>query len=412
MSNNGYNRNHNRNYNRNHNRNYNRNASVMRNKNKRRNKKRLKNRIIIVSAMVIMLILLIFILSAMFKGCFGSNDPLATLATETIGPSTETTPTQVSSIPSGSNVTTANGFNPPAVNDDQSAATLDNSYLIWNDAVFEGFTGTEASASAYATAINDFASQSSLKVYNMVVPAHTEIGLPERLKATEGFTANSQATYIGSIYSSLNDKVTAVNCYNELSAHCNEYIYFNTDDHWTGLGGYYGYKAFADATGQAVLDLATCTENTIEGFTGEYTDYVSADVGSDTVSYWSLPYTNTMEVNLSDGSVQEYGSVYYENASGGSLTYGVFVCGENPLTILRTDNQTGKKIAVVMDSYGNAMAPYLTNNYDEVHLIDYTLWAGSLESYCTNNAIEEVIFVNSASSANSERQVNAIKSLY
>ena len=119
-----------------------------------------------------------------------------------------------------------------------------------------------------------------------------------------------------------------------------------------------------------------------------------------------------MDVTTSDGVVQNYSTVYYENASSGSLTYGVFVCGENPLNILKSDRQTGKKIAVVLDSYGNAMAPYLTYNYDEVHLIDSRLWAGNLASYCSENGIGEVLFINSVSSANSERQVRAIKSLF
>lgn len=410
MSNNSYNRNHNRNYNRN----YNRRASTRRNSNKRRNMQRYKNRAIIVTVALVMFLLIIFIFSAMFKSCYGTSDPLATLATETIGPSTESATGQATTEPASTanaNSTNIDGFNPPAVTDNQAQATVEGSYLIWNDAAFESFKGSEDNSTSYVNALNSFAENSSFTIYNMVVPNHTEMGLPERVKSTEGFTTDSQATNISNIYSKLNSKIKAINSYNELSAHCNEYIFFNSDSHWTGLGGYYGYKAFAEATGQEILDISTCTENTIEGFTGSYTDSVSADIGSDTVSYWSLPYGNTMDVTLSDGTVQNYGTVYYENASSGSLTYGVYVCGENPLTVLKSDRATGKKIAVAMDSYGNAMAPYLTYNYDEVHLINYILWAGNLESYCSENGISEVMFINSVSSANTERHVNAVKSI-
>ena len=44
-------------------------------------------------------------------------------------------------------------------------------------------------------------------------------------------------------------KVTPINAYNYLSEHCNEYIYFKSDHHWTGLGSYYAYSAFADTLG-------------------------------------------------------------------------------------------------------------------------------------------------------------------
>lgn len=413
MSKNGYNRNRNRNHTRKSNRNYNRSAYARRNSSKYHNMKRLKNRVIIVTVALVMLLLIIFIFSAMFKGCFGSGTPVATIATETIGPSTEATTAQEATTPANSsNGNTTEGFNAPAVKDNQAEATVEGSYLVWNNSAFERFTGTEDTSTAYANAINSFAGNSSFTLYNMVVPNHTEMGLPDRVRSTEGFNTNSQAKYISNIYSKLSSNVKAVNCYNELSAHCNDYIFFGSDSHWTGLGGYYGYKAFAEATGQEVLALDSCTENKIEGFTGSYKNAVSATIDSDTVSYWSLPYDTTMKVTLSNGTVQDYNSVYYENASSGSLTYGVFVCGENPLAVLKSTRETGKKIAVVMDSYGNAMAPYLTYNYDEVHLIDYSLWSGNLESYCNENSISEVMFINNVTSANTERQVNAIKSIF
>ena len=47
--------------------------------------------------------------------------------------------------------------------------------------------------------------------------------------------------------------------------------------------------------------------------------------------------------------------------------------GDNALTVLKSASKNaaaGKKIAVVKESYGNAFVPYLTNNYEEVHVID------------------------------------------
>ena len=43
--------------------------------------------------------------------------------------------------------------------------------------------------------------------------------------------------------------VIKINAYDEIAAHKGEYMYFRTDHHWTGLGAYYAYKAFAQKAG-------------------------------------------------------------------------------------------------------------------------------------------------------------------
>ena len=41
-------------------------------------------------------------------------------------------------------------------------------------------------------------------------------------------------------------------------------LYFNTDHHWTGLGAYYAYTAFAQQAGFEPLGLEELTKKTIE----------------------------------------------------------------------------------------------------------------------------------------------------
>lgn len=409
MSNNGYNRNYNRNYRSS----YNRNASQRRRNTKRRNRRRLRNRIIIVSTFIILIALIILVFSLLFKSCFGgSQDATQPMATETIAPSTETQ--KPTSNTSSNSAVDLSDFSVPNPKDDNSSATLEGDVLMWNNAVFELFKGTEDTATNYAETINNFAANagSNLKVYSMVVPNHTEMGLPERLKSGDGYSTESQAANIKTIYSKFSSNVTAVNCYNNLAEHCNEYIYFNTDHHWTALGSYYAYKAFAKSTNQEVLSLDQCTENKIEGFTGSFTNIVSGNIGTDTVSYWTFPYETSMELTTeTGGEALHCDSVYYEDETSGSNSYGVFIYGDNPLSVLKSDRQTGKKIAVVKESYGNAFVPYLTYNYDEVHVIDFRHWEGSLASYCSENGIDEVLFINGIMSANTGMQNKALISI-
>lgn len=374
------------------------------------NRRRLRNRIIIVSVGILILILIIALISSVFRACAGVGEKAnENISTETTSP-TQAVTTQSATQSAGA---AALSFVTPNIQDDNSAGYMGANAYIWNGAAFELFGGDEYRAELYAETINNAQKKlGGVKVYNMVVPNHTEMGLPQRLKNSDA-PSDSQAENIKQIYSKLNSSVTPINGYNKLAEHCSEYIYFNSDHHWTGLGAYYAYTAFAEATNQNVLDLSTCTENKIEGFTGSFAN-TNDGLTTDTVSYWTFPYNVTMDITDSNGTTSNYESPYYQYAEEGSNTYGVFIMGDNPLTVLRSDseNGTGKKIAVIKESYGNAFAPFLTNNYSEVHIIDFRYFGQNLADYCTQNGITEVLYLNGIMSANTQVQLDSMDSLF
>ena len=163
-----------------------------------------------------------------------------------------------------------------------------------------------------------------------------------------------------------------------------------------------------------VTPLDDCTEQQIEGFTGTFTNTASG-LDTDTVHYWEFPYEVTMDVTDESGNVNTYTSPYYQYAEAGSLTYGVFIMGDHPLTVLKSASEnaeTGKKIAVIKESYGNAFVPYLTYNYEEVHVIDFRTFGDNLVSYCQQNGIDEVLFLNGVMSANTQIQLDSMSSLF
>lgn len=333
-------------------------------------------------------------------------------AAETLTSTVSTSP----SVPAKEAVqdTAADVFTPAAPEDNQAEGDFDNGYYIWNNKAFELFYGTDESAKRYADAMNLYADKlgENIQVYTMVIPTHVEMGLPSRLTDSGTVSTNSQAENIGSIYKNLKSNVTPVNCYNALSTHCNAYIYFNTDHHWTGLGAYYAYTAFAGCTGQEVLSLENCTKNEIEGFYGTLSNDVSAELPADTVEYWEFPYETSNDLYYESNGEPQNVSVYYTAAEGGSLTYGVFAWGDQPLEVLHSDRNTGKKIAIVKESFGNALVPYFTYNYDETHVIDFRYWEGNLKTYCQENGITEVLFANGVMSANTEGQIEAMNTLF
>ena len=381
---------------------------------RRNNKKRTRNRIIIVSCGILIIILLVVMISSVFKACFGAKQTSAPVSTETKPVATSDTPKANDKKNEAQDDLSPTYFKTPQIKDDNSNGYSAYSIYVWNNQGFELFGSDEARATTYAETINGFADKlNGITVYDMVIPNHTEMGLPQRLKDSDA-PSTSQAENIKSIYSKLSDKVTPVNAYNYLADHNDEYIYFGSDHHWSGLGAYYAYSAFAKTNNLPVLSLDDCTEQQIEGFTGTFTNTASG-LDTDTVHYWEFPYEVTMDITDESGNVNTYTSPYYQYAEAGSLTYGVFIMGDHPLTVLNSASEnaeTGKKIAVIKESYGNAFVPYLTYNYEEVHVIDFRTFGDNLVSYCQQNGIDEVLFLNGVMSANTQIQLDSMSGLF
>lgn len=385
-------------------------SARQRDRSKRRlNRRRLRNRAIIITAGVLILALIFFIMFKFFSCVCGSvSGQGSVIDTSTVQKKETAKPV--------SEKKTEDEFKAPEIKDTakKTKGVTEAGMYVWNKACFEPFYGEADKAKEYAGVMN-YAKKTlgkDINVYSVIVPNHIEMGLPERLKNTDGGIAtNSQAEYIKTAYNAMNKDVKHINAYNKLSEHCNDYIYFNSDHHWTGLGAYYAYTAFMEETKQTPIKLEDCTENTIKGFTGSFTELVTKPLKKDTVYFWSMPFDLTNTFTDESGEENTAETLYYWYATGGRDTYGVFLFGDMPLEVIKSKSPNAKgKIAIVHESYGNAFVPYFTNNYKEVYSIDFRSWNGDLKSYCKEKGINNVLFINGVMSSATEDLLQALKS--
>ena len=365
----------------------------------------MRNRAIILAVGAGLLILVIILLVTMFRGC-STKEPKEKVSTDTIQQqeaASGISQIQATTPPAGGDDLSPTYFKTPVIKDDNTTGELIYSDYYWNRQGFELFGGGDESAATYAETINTLAGKlSGMKVYDMMIPTSAEYYLPDRLKTGEN-QSNSQSQNIKTAYSKLNTGVVKpINIYNYLADHNSEYLYFKSDHHWTGLGAYYGYKAFCDTNGMPALDLGTCTEKTVDGFLGSFS-YNNTKIDTDTVHYWTLPYSVSMSITGEDGE-------HYEL---------IFISGDNPLTVMKSSAPTAqadRKIAVIKESFGNAFVPYLTYNYSEVHVMDLRTFRDnvgkSFQTYCQENGITDVLFSNGVMSANAQIQLDSISSMF
>ena len=380
-----------------------------RNRNRKKaHKKRTRNRIIIVSVFVVLFIVFVIVITscsnAVCSGCSGKKaEEEQQQAEEAMAKATQPAAQPAADLE----------FNKPNIKDDgKSKGMNDGGLYVWNKQAFELFFGNDTMAERYAELMNKAADNlgSSIKTYSIIVPNHTEMGLPDRLKNTDdGASTQPQDVYIKASYSNMAKNVVPINAYNKLSEHCNEYVYFASDHHWTGLGAYYAYTAFAEKAKLPVLNLADCTEEKIEGFQGTFTGMVSSELNKDTVSYWEFPYEVTVDITNTNGEELQVDSTYYDESDG----YGVFIYGDNPLEVIKSQSPSAKneKVAIIHESYGNAFVPYLTYDYSEVYSIDFRSWNGSLKSFCQQKGITNVIFLNGVMSSATQVQLDSIENI-
>ncbi len=372
--------------------------------------RRLKNRIIIVASGILIFALIIVLISTVFSCICSSPDATEpTINTATIGSSVKATETNK---PKTNKIM----FKEPEISDDkETTGEFDNEYYIWNNKAFEAFKGGKKDAKTYADLIKRAKDSlgSSVNVYSAVLPTHIEMGLPNRLKnSDDGITTKPQSDYIKSIYKNLGKKVKFVNAYNLLSEHCKDYIYFDSDRNPTALCGYYAYQAFTEVVNKKAISLNDCEKGTVENFMGSYNNFTGSELNVDTVEYWDFPYKVTSDITNEDGETNTLDGCYDKSIEAGSDAYSVFLYGRNPLEVIKSESKNAKgKIAVVHDSIGSVSVPYFTYNYDEVYSIDFRSYNGSIKKLCSENGIDNVLFINDALGTADSEKLDMIKNI-
>ena len=102
--------------------------------------------------------------------------------------------------------------------------------------------------------------------------------------------------------------------------------------------------------------------------------------------------------------------MYGEGASGPN-SYSVFLQGDLPTVKMETQHKNGRKIAVVKESYGNAFACFLINNYEKVVVVDQRYYTGDFIALLKAEGINELLFINNIFAAHTPFHINKIKGL-
>jgi hypothetical protein len=295
--------------------------------------------------------------------------------------------------------------------DDGQTGIKKGAVFLFKNRGFELFSGGPAMGKKYAEVINMYSRLKipGLKVYNIIIPNGFEFEITERYKDA----ARPAKDAINDVFAAEDPEIIKINPVDEIRKHRKEYIYFNTDHHWTSLGAYYAYRSFCGAAGLTPVSLDTIPYKVKPGFLGFFYRLTRAAVlknNPDSVKYYL--FRDSVNFYIGSNSIGYWAPsrMYAETASGDN-SYSVFLQGDLPVCKMETQHKNGRKIALVKESYGNAFAPFLINNYEKVIVVDQRYYKGDFVAMLKAEGINELLFINNIFAAHTQFHIDDIRKL-
>lgn len=246
------------------------------------------------------------------------------------------------------------------------------------------------------------------QVYDIVVPTSPCIYLSdEEIEYLDCSDGNEAIEYIYKSLDAYSDQLIAENklttpiktidVYPTLYEHKDEYIFFRTDHHWTGLGAYYTSRRFLDEVGRDYPPLSAYKEYQIDGFLGTlYKNTQNANLKKtpDTVYAYESPTVKKLTVYDRHNNVYIEDVIINPNVTS-SNKYLCFSSGDRAYYEIHNETiNDGSAILVIRESYGNAFLPMIADSYEYVYAVDYRFWNEDLVEFVTEHNIDTVLFLN------------------
>ena len=172
------------------------------------------------------------------------------------------------------------------------------------------------------------------------------------------------------------------------------YSFYRTDHHWNTVGAYHGYADLMAGMGLTAQPLGTLTT-------------VSKDFYGTTWSkagaYWMTP--DEMYIAVDDENVTVTGVSANQSTPGALYNYDkletkdkytFYLGGNQPLCVIESEKEGAEgSILILRDSFSDTLAPFLTQNFEEVHLMDLRYYKASIADYAVQNGIDQILVLYS-----------------
>lgn len=265
--------------------------------------------------------------------------------------------------------------------------------------LFEKFTKPDpARIAQYADAVKGFAAANPDAELTFLL-APTSIGVyPDKLPWKAPSASQNQVNKEAGERLQGPANLTFMNGFNVLMPHASEEIFYRTDHHWTTLGAYYAYEAYAKQMGWKPHSMSDYTVKTVsDSFLGSYHTRGQFSLTKPDVLQVFLPKQPVAtSVYVADtGTAMK--SLYDESYLNKKDKYSYFLGGVHALMTLTSDIPEGEedldKLLVIKDSYAHSVLPFLAQHVKELHVVDMRYYNGSISQYRRDNGISHTLML-------------------
>ena len=273
-----------------------------------------------------------------------------------------------------------------------------DSMITVGDSAYEFYKFDSEAASTAITALNEGDLKVNVPMYAMLIPTSIDITLPLSLLDTYADKTSDQQKAESYFLSQLEDSITPVYCYDLLKAHCNENLFFSSDNHINGLTAYYVYTAWCEEKGVTPISLDKCTKKEYSDFYGNISYSTGVFLDADTVEVYEVPMSLSYTYTDDNGSTQS-GSVYPDVSGYSSMSkYQAFCGGSHSYSVITNNERSeGSTCLLIIDSNGFALAPFIACHYAKTYVVDYRWYEENAMELANDEEVSDIVVACSMS---------------
>ena len=241
-------------------------------------------------------------------------------------------------------------------------------------------------------------------------------GLVMQEKLPKNARLFDQAKYIDQVQKAMKD-YNFVDVRDTLMDHNEEYIYYKTDHHWTSAGACLAYEVWSEHTGGEAEKKDELAENVVsDKFRGSlYSKILDADSTYDEIWTYGLQKDDAFgskDCTVMIDEKQQLDSIYDDEKLQEKDKYAYFLGGNYGQVHIQNQKAAskakGKNILIIKDSFANSFVPFVTQDYENIYMVDLRYYNGDMKAYLQEHEITDVLVLYNISNFISDRNLHKL----
>lgn len=225
-----------------------------------------------------------------------------------------------------------------------------------------------------------------------------------------------QAKYIDQVQKAMKD-YNFVDVRDTLMDHNEEYIYYKTDHHWTSAGACLAYEVWSERTGGEAETEDGLVKNVVsDKFRGSlYSKILDADSAYDEIWTYGLQKDEAFgskDCTVTIDEKQQLDSIYDDEKLQEKDKYAYFLGGNYGQVHIQNQKAAskakGKNLLIIKDSFANSFVPFVTQDYENIYMVDLRYYNGDMKSYLQEHNITDVLVLYNISNFISDRNLHKL----